>query len=33
LKGIVHLSKTEFDSLSIKDFEKIQLIISVYNEK
>ena len=33
MKGIVHLSKTEFDSLSIKDFEKIQLIISVYNEK
>lgn len=32
LKGIVHLSKNEFDSLSVKDFEKIQLIISVHNE-
>ena len=32
LKGIVHLSKSEFDSLSVKDFEKIQLIIAVHNE-
>lgn len=30
-KGIVHLSKTEFENLTVKEFEAIQLILSVKN--
>jgi len=32
LKGIVNFSKTEFENLSIRKFEAIQLIISTKNE-
>jgi len=31
-KGILSLSKNEFDSMTMKDFETMQLVLSVKNE-